>query len=56
MTEYDYPSQPVDFHQRILDAIVNKDLDGAEALLREHIVDAQERALNSLEVSDEKTD
>lgn len=44
-TEYDYPDQPVEFHQRILDAIVEKDLQGAEALLREHILDAQQRAL-----------
>ena len=52
-TEYDYPDQPVEFHQQILDAIVNKNLQLAESLLREHIVDAQQRALASLKVSEE---
>ena len=52
-TKYDYPDQPVEFHQRILDAIVDKDLNTAEALLHEHILDAQQRALTSLRVGND---
>lgn len=48
-TEYDYPDQPKDFHQSILDAIQEQDLEPAEALLRSHILDAQQRALAALQ-------
>lgn len=51
-TKYDYPEQPVEFHQRILDAIIDKDLDLATSLLREHISDAKLRALASLNIVD----
>lgn len=47
-TEYDHPDQPKEFHQNILDAILDKDLERAEALLRGHILDAQERALAAM--------
>ena len=55
-TEYDYPDQPVEFHQRILDAIVDKDLHEAESLLREHILDAQQRALAAYKVTNRPFD
>jgi DNA-binding GntR family transcriptional regulator len=48
-TKYDYPDQPKEFHQRILDAILDEDLERAEALLRSHILDAQERALATMQ-------
>jgi len=48
-TEYDYPDQPKEFHQNILDAILDQDLDRAEALLRSHILDAQQRALAAMQ-------
>lgn len=47
-TEYDHPEQPKEFHQDILDAILDKDLERAENLLRSHILDAQERALAAM--------
>ena len=47
-TEYDHPDQPKQFHQDILDAILEQNLGAAEALLRSHILDAQERALAAM--------
>jgi DNA-binding GntR family transcriptional regulator len=52
-TEYDYPEQPKEFHQTILDAILAKDLERAETVLREHILDAQTRAQYALKAYDE---
>lgn len=43
-THFDYPDQPREWHQRILDAIVAGDVAEAIAALREHIVDAEGRA------------
>ena len=51
-TKYDYPEQPVELHQCILDAIIDKDHELAASLLREHISDAKQRALASLNVVD----
>ena len=48
-TDYDYPSQPRQYHQEILDAINAKDLTTAEALLTVHIQDAQRRAWMALQ-------
>jgi DNA-binding GntR family transcriptional regulator len=48
-TEYDYPDQPKEFHQNILDAILDQDLERAEELLRSHILDAQQRALATMQ-------
>lgn len=48
-TRFDYPDQPKEFHQRILDAIVDRDLERADAYLTEHIRDAQRRARTALE-------
>lgn len=47
-THSDRPSQPRDNHQRILDAIKEKDLPQVEALLRDHFEDAQQRARRAL--------
>lgn len=47
-THYNFPEQPKELHQRVLDAIRNKDLNQAEAHLREHILDAQQRAGTAL--------
>ena len=47
-THYNYPDQPKELHQLVLDAIQNKDLRQAEACLTEHIVDAQRRARTAL--------
>ena len=55
-TEYDYPDQPKEFHQTILDAILAKDLEQAEAVLREHIIDAQARAQDALKAYGEVTE
>lgn len=46
-TEYEYPEQPREFHQEILNAIRDRDIEQAEKLLREHILDAQKRALTN---------
>ncbi len=51
-TKYDYPEQPVELHQCILDAIVERDLEAASSLLHAHISDAKMRALASLNVVD----
>ena len=51
-TKYDYPEQPVELHQCILDAIIDMDHEQAASLLREHISDAKQRALASLNVVD----
>lgn len=48
-THYDQPGQPKEFHQRILDAIRDKDLKRAEVSLTEHILDAQRRAYMALQ-------
>jgi DNA-binding GntR family transcriptional regulator len=54
-TEYDHPDQPKEFHQSILDAILDEDLEKAEALLRSHILDAQERALAAMQAERQGT-
>ena len=54
-THYNHPDQPKELHQRILNAIVEKDLERAELNLTEHLNDAQQRArmaLQSLRASD----
>ena len=43
-----YIDQPMKLHQEILDALRARDLESAEAKLRDHIVDAQHRALKRL--------
>jgi DNA-binding GntR family transcriptional regulator len=43
-THYSHPEQPKELHQRILDAIRDKDLEGAEETLTDHLLDAQRRA------------
>jgi DNA-binding GntR family transcriptional regulator len=48
-THQDHPHKPKQFHQEILDAILEKDLKRAEALLSDHLIDAQQRALRVLE-------
>lgn len=48
-TDYNYPDQPKELHQRILNAILHNDLNRAEANLREHILDAQRRAGRALQ-------
>ena len=47
-THFDHPQKPKQFHQEILDAILDKDLKRAETLLNDHLIDAQQRALNVL--------
>jgi DNA-binding GntR family transcriptional regulator len=47
-THYDHPDQPGELHQRILDAVLDKDLKRAEAILTDHILDAQRRARMAL--------
>ncbi len=49
-THYDRPQNHKQFHQQILDAILDKDLARAEVLLSDHIVDAQQRALRQMDV------
>jgi DNA-binding GntR family transcriptional regulator len=44
-THYQQPEQPKELHQRILEAIRGKDLENGEALLVDHILDAQRRAM-----------
>ena len=43
-TYFQSPDIPKSMHQRILDAIVQRDVDKAEEMLVEHFVDAQSRA------------
>ncbi len=50
-THYDHPEQPKESHQRVLDAIRGKELERAIAIVTEHILDAQQRALMSLQRS-----
>jgi DNA-binding GntR family transcriptional regulator len=45
---HSYPSQPVELHQKILDALRVRDLATAEAVITAHVQDAQQRAMNSL--------
>lgn len=47
-THYNSPGQPREFHQNILDEIRTSNLERAESLLKEHIMDAQRRALQAL--------
>jgi len=47
-THYDNPEQPGELHRRILDAIRDKALKRAEAILTDHILDAQQRAYMAL--------
>ncbi len=49
-THFDRPQNHKQFHQKILDAILDKDLERAEALLSEHIIDAEQRALRQMDV------
>jgi len=44
-THYHHPEQPKELHQRILEAILEEDLERGEALLTDHILDAQRRAM-----------
>lgn len=56
-THYEHPQNSKQFHQKILDAIVARDLERTEMLLSRHIVDAQKRALQHLNsLSTEKED
>lgn len=48
-THYDDPDQPKEWHQRILDSIRNKELEQAQATLKEHLIDAKERAKRALQ-------
>lgn len=48
-THYNYPDQPKELHQLVLDAIRQQDLKQAEACLGEHILDAQRRAGTALQ-------
>lgn len=41
-------NQPMVLHQKILDALRAQDIETAEATLTEHIIDAQQRAMQSL--------
>lgn len=50
-THYDHPDEPRKWHQRILNAIRDKDVERAEMILAEHILDAQQRALTALQSS-----
>ena len=47
-THYDHPDQPRVWHQRIVDALRDKDLKRAEETLEEHLLDAQQRAMSAL--------
>ncbi|MGQ9583830.1 MAG: GntR family transcriptional regulator [Anaerolineae bacterium] len=47
-THYTHPDQPGKLHQRILDAIRERDLARAEAILTEHMADAERRARMAL--------
>ena len=44
-THYPQPDQPREMHQRIVDALREKDMEQGEAVLRDHFVDAQQRAM-----------
>ena len=44
-THYHRPEHPKELHQRILEAIRAEDLEGGVALLSDHILDAQRRAM-----------
>ena len=46
------PSQPVEIHQGILDAIRSGAVEKAEQCLREHFEDAEQRARRSLQIMD----
>jgi len=48
-TRYEYPGQPKAMHQSLLDAIQFNGIEGAEKELTFHILDAQERAIKTLE-------
>jgi DNA-binding GntR family transcriptional regulator len=47
-THYQHPEGPKELHQSILDAICGKDLENAESILTDHILDAQKRAVTAL--------
>lgn len=47
-TSTHYSDQPMQLHQQILDAIRARDLPAAEAVLRDHILDGRDRALQQL--------
>lgn len=47
-TSFDYPDQPKEFHQSVLDAISAGDEVRAEERLRRHILDAERRARTAL--------
>jgi len=47
-TSTHYSDQPMQLHQQILDAIRARDLLAAEAVLRDHILDGRDRALQQL--------
>lgn len=44
-THYDHPDQPRVWHQRILDAMKDKDLKQALETLKDHMLDAHQRAM-----------
>jgi DNA-binding GntR family transcriptional regulator len=43
-THYDRPDEPKAWHQRILDAILDKDHARATAIMHDHLLDAEQRA------------
>ena len=47
-TFYDFPDQPRQLHQSILDAIMDQDIARSTAILTEHILDGQRRARRAL--------
>lgn len=49
-THYDYPQQPAILHQKILDAVRARDLGTAERELSGHILNAQQRAMQALQL------
>ena len=48
-THYQYPHEPAaQWHQTILDAFKQKDMDTAERKLTEHLIDGCDRAISAL--------
>jgi DNA-binding GntR family transcriptional regulator len=50
-TRYDYPSQPMKLHMDLIEGFRKRDLSVSEARLTDHILDARERAMESLKKS-----
>lgn len=51
-THYEHPDQPRVWHQRIVDAMRDKDLKQAQETLEDHLLDARQRAMLALERTD----